>query len=310
MTTSKIPIVPAYYPRNQKQRAHQLPCYNLKWRQGQLLVNLGYSVKQPHLPSLESEQCLVECLKRSPVRLIRIVPELGEPCLKFWASACEQASKVVFLRLPAAYQLPSKRCPLCWGLKRLIDLSAAALLLLTLIPVILGLVCFMRFQSAEPIFYEQWCVGERGKLFRLLKFRTKVTNAQTLYHQLILEQKNRLHCEDDQSITPLGRWMRKCSLDKLPQLFNVLRGEMSLVGPSPCTLDDAVRISPEAQQQLNALPGIIAPRQKEARSKLLDLDALECCNLEYLSRWSLWQDLKILLLTIFPFRIVKRVQGA
>jgi lipopolysaccharide/colanic/teichoic acid biosynthesis glycosyltransferase len=242
-------------------------------------VSLGHSIKQPHLPALENEQWLVECLKHSGVRLIRIVPDLGEPSLKFWAEACDKASKSIFLRLSAAAQLPSSRCPLRWWLKRLIDWSAATLLLLTLSPVMLGLACLVRLQSPEPIFYRQWCVGERGKLFRLLKFRTMVMNT-------------------DQSITPLGRWMRKYSLDELPQLFNVLRFEISLVGPRPWILSDAVQISPEFRQQLNALPGIIAKQQKEARSNLLDLDALRRCNLEYLRCWSLWQDLKILLLTI------------
>ena len=296
MTTSKIPTIPTYSPRNQQVRDDQLPCWSLKWRQGQLLVHLGHSVKQP-VPSLESEQWLVQCLKRSPVRLIRIVPDLGEPSLNFWASACEQASKSIFLRLSAAHQLPSKRCPLRWWLKRLIDWSAAALLLLTLIPIILGLVCLMRLQSPEPVFCWQWCVGERGKLFRLLKFRPMVMNAQMLHHRLIFNQKSWLHREDDHSITPLGRWMRKYSLDQIPLLFNVLRGEISLVGPRPWTLYDAVRISPEFRQQLNALPGIIGP-QKEARSNLLNLDAVNRCNLEYLHRWSLWQDFKILLMTI------------
>ena len=296
MTTSKIPIIPTYSPRNQQQRDQQLPCCTLKWRQGQLLVSFGHSVKQPHLPSLESEQWLVECLKHSPVRLIRIVLDLGEPSLNLWASACEQASKSVFLRLSAAHQLPSQRFPLRWWLKRLIDWSVAALLLLTLSPVILGLVCLMRLQSPEPIFCGQWCVGQRGKLFRLLKFRTMVMNTQVPHDQLMVNQKSQLDCEDDHSITPL-ECMRKYSLEELPQLFNVLRGEMSLVGPHPWTLYDAVRISPEFRQQLNALPGIIRP-QKEAQSNLLNLDAVNRCYLEYLSSWSLWQDFKILLLTI------------
>jgi hypothetical protein len=223
----------------EQQQAHHSPRCALKWRQGQLFVTLEQCSKQPYLPTLESKQRLVECLKRSPVRLIRINLDLGEAQLRLWADACEQASKAVFLRLPSAHELPSSRCPRRWWLKRLIDWSAAALLLLALSPAMLGLVLLMRFYSPEPIFLRQWCVGERGKLFRVFKFRTIVVK------------------ENNHRITRLGRWMRKYSLDELPQLFNVLRFEMSLVGPRPWALYDAVRISPEIRQQLNALPGII-----------------------------------------------------
>ncbi len=297
MRISEIPTISTYSPLAQKQ-PQQLPRCALKWRQRQLLVSLAPRDKQPHLPSIESEQSLVECLKHSPVRLIRMAPELGEASLKFWADACEQAKKVVFMKVPSAHELPRSRCPRSWWLKRLIEWSATASLLLALSPLILGLVCLMRFQSPEPIFCWQWCVGERGKLFRRLKFRTRLVKAPPLHRQLMGNQKSLQKREDDLLIRPLERWIRKYSLEELPQLFNVLRGEMSLVGPLPCGLNDAVRISPEGRQQLNALPGIIGAKQEEACSNLLDLDAVSRCNLEYLRSWSLWQDLKILLLTI------------
>jgi len=210
-----------------------MPSCTLKWRQGKLLVSLAPRDKQPYLPSIESEQWLVDCLKHSPVRLIRIDPDLGESWLKLWADACEQANKAVFLRLPSARELPRWRW---WWLKRLIDWSAAAVLLLALSPVMLVLVLLMHVYSPGPIFLRQWYVGERGKLFRVFKFRT----------------------------TGLERLMRKYSLDALPQLLNVVRGEMSLVGPRPWTLDEAVRLSPEGRQQLNKLPGIIGAKQVEA----------------------------------------------
>lgn len=228
---------------------------------------------QPYLPTLENEQWLVECLKHSPVRLIRIEPDLGEARLKFWLQACEQANKAIFLHLSAAHKLPSKRCPRSRWFKRLIDWIAAALLLLLLSPVMLGLVCLMRVQSPSwQIFFREWCVGERGKLFRLFKFRTMVMNAQTLEQEVMGNQKT-LHDRDDLSITPLGRWMRKNSLDKLPQLFNVLRGEMSLVGRHPWTLYDAVRLSPEARVELKALPGLVL--NKSGKNKLSKIPAID-----------------------------------
>ncbi len=298
MTISEIPTIPTYSPLAQKQPEHQSPRYTLKWRQGQLLVSLKQRDKQLYLPSLESEQWLVECLKHSPVRLVRIELKLGEATLKSWADACEQANKPVFLRLPAAYELPNKRCLRSWWLKRLIDWSAAALLLLVLSPVILGLVCLMCVQLPQPIFYQQWCVGERGKLFRLLKFRTMVVSARTLNRQLAGNQESLPKREDAPRLTTLGRWLHKYSLDELPQLLNVLRGEMSLVGPRPWNLQDAVRINLEGRGQLNALPGIIGTKQMKVRSSLLDLDTANRCNLEYLRSWSLQEDLKILLMTI------------
>lgn len=202
-------------------------------------MSLEQRLFRPYLPSLESEQWLVECLKRSSVRLVRIDPNLGEASLKFWADACEQASKAVFLRLPPAHKLHSQRRLRSWW-SRLIDSIAAALLLLVLSPFILGLAWLMRVQSPEPIFLRQWCVGKRGKLFRIFKFRTLVVNAQTLEHE-VMGNQNLQNRQDDRKITSLGRWMRKYKLDKLPQLFNVLRGEINLRGPRPLSLYEAVR---------------------------------------------------------------------
>jgi hypothetical protein len=233
MTNATIPTVPKIYTPFEQQPDKHLPECTLKWRQGQLLAKQPQQVKQPQVPLLKSEQSLVECLKCSPVKLLRIDPDLGETGLRLWADACEQANKPVFLRIPATQELPRQRSLLRPWLNRLLDWSAAALLLLALSPVMLGLVLLWRVHAPGPIFCREWHIGERGKLFRLLKFRT-----------------------DAPLITLLGRWMGKYSLYELPQLFNVLRGEMSLVGPRPWTLHDAVRISPEKRQQMNALPGI------------------------------------------------------
>ena len=264
MTTFKVPTLPAYSLLKQKQLDNELPSCTLKWRQGQLLVSLEQHNQHPYLPSLKNERWLVECLKHSPVGLIRIDSNLGEASLKFWADACEQANKAVFLRLPGA-RTSHHRCPRSWWLTRLIDCSAAILLLLVLSPVILGIVCLLRFQSPEaPIFYRCWCVGERGKLFRLFKFRTMVVNTQTLEH-LAIGSQNWQKCEDDRAVTPLGHWMRKYSLDRLPQLFNVLRGEMSLWGSRPWSLYEAVRLSLEGQRRLNGLPGIIGSWQRQLK---------------------------------------------
>lgn len=255
MPTSKIPILPTYVPVEQKQQDQQPPCSALKWRQKQLLVSLEQQFRQAHLPPLENKQWLVECLKHSPVKLVRVDAALGKANLKFWADACEQADKAVFLRLPTS-KLPKQKRSISWWLKRSLDWCIAALLLLVASPIILGLFCLMRMQSPEPIFFRQWCVGERGKLFRRFRFRTTVATVQALEDELTGEPISLPKCQGDSQITPLESWMCKYSLDKLPQLFNVLQGDMSLVGPCPLTLDDVVQLRSEEVQQIQALPEI------------------------------------------------------
>lgn len=298
MIVFKIPTLLPYPPLNQKQQDNKPYLYKLRWRQGQLLVSPQQKPLHSYLNLLENEQWLVECLKHSPVHLVRIDPAIGETNLKFWVSACEQASKPVFLRLPTAHTLPSRRCAQSWWLlKRLIDWGVASTLLLVLSPVILGLVCLISIYSPGSIFVRQWCIGERGKLFQLLKFRTTAVKVKTS-EQETMSNLNRPQYKDDFCVTSLGRWMGKSGLDRIPQLLNVLQGEMSVVGPHPWSFSDAVRLDPEKRQHLNALPGIIGALECDTNSNLLDLDALNRSSQEYLSHWSLWQDLKILLLAV------------
>ncbi|MFB2839241.1 heterocyst development glycosyltransferase HepC [Floridanema evergladense] len=298
MTTFKVCTLKELIPGDRQNFDYAEPKYILKWRLGKLLVSSRPGTNQPYLPALENRELLVKCLQNSPVRLVLLDPDISEDKLRLWADAGEQANKAVYLRLPSAHGLPRMRNPLSWGLKRVFDWSVAALLLTVLSPLMLGLAILIRANSSGPIFYTQWRVGERGKLFRILKFRTMIVDAEKYHHQVMANQKGLHKCKDDFRVTPLGRWMRKYSLDELPQLFNVLRGEMSLVGPRPWALYDAIRINKKGQKRLNALPGITGDWQVKARSNLLDLDAVNRCDLEYLHSWSLWRDLKILPLTM------------
>lgn len=228
--------------------------YTLKWRQGQLLVSLEQPRRKilPSLPPLETEEWLVKCLKHSYVKLIRIDAALGEVSLKLWAQACEKANKPVFLRLPPTIKLPKQRS-LARRFLQLLDSIIATLLLLVLSPVILVLFCLLSMQSSEPVLYGQWHVGERGKLFRLFKFRTTVVNhTYTLENQLISEPINILKPLTNSKTTKLGYWMRKFKLDQLPQLFNVLRGEIKLIKPRPLSLEQAL-FSLEERQRNNTL---------------------------------------------------------
>jgi len=274
------------------------PC-NLIWRQRKLLVKLFPQFKQPYMPSLDNQQRLVECLQCSPIQLIRLDHNLSEAQIRLWADASHQANKSVYLELPAAESIARKRRSFNWIVKRCSDWLAAIVVLLLLMPLMVFLSLLVYFSSPGPIFFQQWRVGERGKLFRIYKFRTMVVDAEKLHHQLMANQNGLHKLADDPRLTRLGAWMRKYSLDELPQLFNVLRGEMSLVGPRPWALYDAMRLNGEGKKRLNALPGITGAWQVQARSTLLDINAVNSLDLDYLHNWSLARDLMILLQT-FP----------
>ncbi len=298
MTISQNTFIQTRFVQEQKRQVYNLPEYLVEWRQGQLFIKLSQQAKENNLSVIEDKKLLGEWLKNSSPKLLRVEQNLGETGIKIWADASEQVKKVVFLQLPSNNKLPNKQGRISWVLKRLIDWVAATLLLLILSPLMLGLILLISISMPGPIFFRQWRVGQRGKLFQIIKFRTMVVDAEKLHHQVMGNQKGLHKLIDDPRITGLGRWMRKYSIDELPQLFNVLRGEMSLVGPRPWALYDALRISPEGQKRLNALPGITGPWQVGARSNLLDLEAVNRLDLEYLESWSLLQDLKILLLTV------------
>jgi lipopolysaccharide/colanic/teichoic acid biosynthesis glycosyltransferase len=300
MTTLSVNILRQEQKKNSPleiDREHSAN-YTLKWRRKQLFLKLVSESEKACIPQPENQQWLVERLQRSPVHRVSLTPDLAEPELELWANACAEVSKTAYLQLPNTPQLPKKQNKLFWWLKRLVDWFFAFLLLMILGPLMLILSLLVWVQSPGPVFFSQWRVGERGKLFRILKFRTMYVGAERLHHQVMGEQVGLHKCEDDPRITPLGRWMRKFSLDELPQLLNVLRGEMSLVGPRPWALYDAVRIHPSMRHRMNALPGITGIWQVTTRSHLRDIDAVNRVDLGYLRQWSLIQDLKILLLTV------------
>lgn len=275
MTISIIPPLENYYTVTKQDQDRSSYC-TLHWRRGQLLVKAPGQVLQPYLPSLNKEQSLVKCLEHSPVSLVRIDPKLGEYWLKVWASACEQASKPIFLRIPSAEHLSKQGSP--WrSLQRLFDWIVALVFLLAVSPVMLILVLLMRVYSPGTFFEREWRVGKRGKLFRAIKFRTTAVNKKTLEDKAMSDSSplcvyacanNFYLTEEEQNVTRLGHWMRKYNIDNLPQLFNVLQGEMSLVGPRCWTLEEAVRLSSEKQRELNKVPGITGSWEVETSNKL------------------------------------------
>ncbi|HEY9299384.1 MAG TPA: heterocyst development glycosyltransferase HepC, partial [Phormidium sp.] len=169
MTSFKIPTLENLLPGDRQNLDYSEPRYILKWRLSKLLVSCHKDTNQPNLPALENRELLFKCLQNSPVRLVLLDPDISEEKLRLWADACEQANKPMFLRLPSANGLPRMRNPISWWFKRLFDWSLAALLVVLLSPLMVALAILIRTYSPGPIFFTQWRVGERGKLFRIIK---------------------------------------------------------------------------------------------------------------------------------------------
>jgi exopolysaccharide biosynthesis polyprenyl glycosylphosphotransferase len=190
-----------------------------------------------------------------------------------------------------------------WALvaKRLIDLLWSAALLLLLAPIFAVVALLIRFDSPGPVFFTQDRIGFNKRPFRLLKFRTMMDGAHQ--QQLNLEHLNEAEgpvfkIKNDPRITRLGSFLRRFSIDELPQLFNVLKGDMSLVGPRPLPVRDVERIDVIShKRRFSIKPGITCLWQVNGRSNIAFEDWVRM-DLEYIDKWSLGLDLLILLKTI------------
>jgi lipopolysaccharide/colanic/teichoic acid biosynthesis glycosyltransferase len=184
--------------------------------------------------------------------------------------------------------------------KRAVDLVGAAAGLLFLGPILALIAGLIRWDSPGPVLYSALRVGRKGRPFRCYKFRTMVRNADELKSGLRGHNERSgpfFKIAGDPRITGVGRWLRRYSLDELPQLWNVLRGEMSMVGPRPHPLDDFAAYGVEHLARLDVTPGItglwqVTARQDPSFEKGVELDR------EYIEAWSLFMDLRILCKTV------------
>lgn len=194
-------------------------------------------------------------------------------------------------------------------MKRLFDIIASSLLLVLLAPVMLLIALAIKLDSPGPVLFVQERIGENGRRFRMFKFRSMYQDADKRWHEVARRTSDGslLHKTDnDPRITPLGRKLRRASLDELPQLFNVLRGDMSLVGPRPEMPYIAREYEPWQWQRFSVPPGITGWWQVNGRAdKLMHLHTED--DLYYIQNYSFWLDLKILWKTIGT---VLRGQGA
>ncbi len=184
--------------------------------------------------------------------------------------------------------------------KRAFDLGGAALGLLCLAPLMIAIAVAIKLDSRGPVFFRQRRVGRHGQHFRLFKFRTMVEDADELKESLRDRneaQEGLFKIADDPRVTRVGRLLRRSSLDELPQLLNVMRGEMSLVGPRPLVVDEDQRVTGWYRRRLELMPGITGPWQilGPARVPLREMGAIDYL---YVANWSLWCDVKIMLRTV------------
>jgi lipopolysaccharide/colanic/teichoic acid biosynthesis glycosyltransferase len=186
-----------------------------------------------------------------------------------------------------------------WIVKRAFDLVGSALLLVVVGPVLSVLAVVIKLTSHGPVFFRQTRVGRNGRRFEILKLRTMVADAESRKEDLrhLNEADGLFKIPADPRVTRLGRLLRTMSLDELPQLFNVLRGEMSLVGPRPLVVDEDAKVAGLDRSRLHLTPGMTGHWQilGSARVPLGEMVGIDYL---YVANWSLWTDVKILLRTV------------
>ncbi len=187
------------------------------------------------------------------------------------------------------------------ALKRMLDVSVALALLVGLSPLLAAVALAVLVTSGRPVLYRWRVVGEGGRPFTSYKFRTMVPNADALKPALLSQNTMRgpvFKLPDDPRVTPLGRVLRRWSLDELPQLWSVLTGDMSLVGPRPPLQTEYAQFTAHQRQKVAVKPGITCLWQISGRNTIRDFEEWVRLDLEYIQRWSLWLDLTILLRTV------------
>jgi lipopolysaccharide/colanic/teichoic acid biosynthesis glycosyltransferase len=192
-------------------------------------------------------------------------------------------------------------------LKRAMDIAGSAFGLIILAPLLLGIAASIKLTSPGPVFFRQRRIGQDGTVFELLKFRTMVHDAESRKPELLAlneASEGFFKLAQDPRITRVGRFLRRTSLDELVQLINVLRGDMSLVGPRPLVVEEDVQIKGWPRLRSSLPPGMTGPWQILGSSRI---PLHEMVKLDYLygANWSLWLDVKILLRTV-PFILARR----
>jgi exopolysaccharide biosynthesis polyprenyl glycosylphosphotransferase len=235
---------------------------------------------------------LVEAAHRRGVR-VRVAPRTTELLVERGEYVPGQAVPLFELRPPILTGAD-------WAVKRVFDIAVAVLALILLLPVWLLIALLIKLDSRGPVFYSDTRIGLGERPFRMHKFRTMVADAAG--RQAALEQANEasgalFKIRDDPRVTRVGRVLRRYSVDEVPNVLNILRGEMSLVGPRPLPVRDYELLEPWHRRRSNVLPGMTGLWQIAGRSDL-SFDDLVRLDFYYLENWSLWLDISILAKTV------------
>ncbi|MDR3457324.1 MAG: sugar transferase [Verrucomicrobiae bacterium] len=186
--------------------------------------------------------------------------------------------------------------------KMAMDLFGSLILLILAALPMLIIALLIKLTTPGPVFFRQQRSGLNGAPFNIFKFRTMATNAEQFKHELAAMNEMSgpvFKVTNDPRVTSIGKWLRKYSLDELPQLFNILRGEMSLVGPRPLPVDEVKRFNDLAhRRRLSVKPGLTCLWQVQGRNKISDFKEWVRLDLEYIDNWSIWLDLAILIRTV------------
>ena len=240
---------------------------------------------------------------RSSNRLIRDLVEAGihvELSSTLADIASDRLTVRPLGRIPVVYVEPRRRHGWRAGAKRAFDLAVAGTVVVLVSPVLAALALAIRLDSPGPVLFRQERVGKDGEPFKVLKFRTMVTNAEELLAELQASSEGAgplFKMKRDPRVTRVGSLLRKTSLDELPQLWNVLRNEMSLVGPRPALRAEMAEWSDELYARLRVKPGITGMWQVSGRSTTT-FEEYTRLDLYYVDNWSLVVDLAILVKTI------------
>lgn len=195
--------------------------------------------------------------------------------------------------------------------KRVLDILGGMIgIILTFLTSIV-IIPMIKLDSPGPVFFKQDRVGQNGRIFKMYKFRTMYNDAEKRKKELMQQNKVKggfmFKIEDDPRITKIGNFLRKTSLDELPQFINVLKGEMSIVGTRPPTIDEVKQYELHHYRRISIKPGLTGLWQVTGRSDINDFNEVVRLDTEYIDKWSVWLDLKIILRTVV---VVFRNKGA
>jgi len=194
-----------------------------------------------------------------------------------------------------------KKKSIQWFFKRLVDIIGASFGIIALFPFLFVIALMIKLDSNGPVIFKQNRIGLNGKKFDMYKFRTMCLNANEKLKELKEHNESNLvmfKMQNDPRITNIGRFLRKYSIDEFPQLLNVLKGEMSLVGPRPALLEEVDMYEDWHYVRLGTFPGLTGVWQVNGRANIKDFDTVVSMDFSYIQNWSLLLDIQLLFKTI------------